>query len=96
MFIEAQDTNGSPIRLAHEGVSYGEKFVAFEEITSVQAVPQDVFAAFEEMTGLKDILCDVRVLVKGGPPNLIMRNVDGRTATELAKTISSILHERYG
>jgi hypothetical protein len=83
---EAQDSNGTRIQLTDEGVTYGEEFVAFDEMGGVTSIPQD---------RVGNSLFDVTVLLKNGPPDLVICGLPEHIAAPLRQRIDSILSERY-
>ncbi len=86
VLMEAQDANGTRIQLTDEGVTYGEEFVAFDEMGGVTSIPQD---------RVGNSPFHVTVLLKNGPPDLVIRDLPEHIAAPLRQKIGSILHERY-
>jgi hypothetical protein len=86
VLMETQDSNGTRIQLTYEGVTYGEEFVAFDEISGVTSIPQD---------RVGNSPFDVTVLLKNGPPDLVIRDLAEHIAAPLRQKIGSILYERY-
>lgn len=84
--LDAQDASGTRILLTDDGVTYGDRFVAFDKMRGIQSMPQ-------HMAG--EDLCDVTVLLKNGPPDLVIRNLPEDIATPLSRDIGSILRGRY-
>jgi hypothetical protein len=84
--MEAQDSNGTRIQLTDEGVTYGEEFVAFDEMGGVTSIPQD---------RVGNSPFDVTVILKNGPPDLVIRDLPEHIATPLRQRLDSILLERY-
>ncbi len=85
--LEAQDGNGTRVRLTDDGVTYGEQFVAFDEMGGVQSIPQRTVG---------ESLFNVTVLLKNGPPDLVIPDLPKDIATPLSRGIGRILSERYG
>jgi hypothetical protein len=84
---EAQDIYGTRIRLARNGLSYGEEFVPFEEMGGRQP-ESHVF--WNPSTRL----FEVTVFRRNGP-YLIIKHLPLHTADQLREAIIDALHERY-
>jgi hypothetical protein len=85
--LEAQDANGVRILLTDDGVTYGDRFVAFDEMGGIQAIPQHPAG---------ESLFNVTVVLKNGPPDLVIPDLPDHIATPLSRGIGSVLRARYG
>jgi hypothetical protein len=84
---EAQDTYGTRIRLTREGLTYGEEFVPFAEMSRKQPEPHVFWNPSTR-------LFEVAVLRRNGP-DLIIKNLPSHTADQLREAIIDALRERY-
>jgi hypothetical protein len=84
---EAQDIYGTRIRLTREGLTYGEEFVPFAEMSRNQPEPHVFWNPSTR-------LFEVAVLRRNGS-DLIIKNLPSHTANQLREAIIDALRERY-
>jgi hypothetical protein len=82
-----QDTYGTRIRLTQDGLTYGEEFVPFTEMGSMQPEPH-----FFWNPGTK--LFEIAIHRRDGP-DLIVKNLSLNTAEQLREALIDALRERY-
>ncbi len=84
--MEAQDVYGTRVRLARDGLGYGEQFVAFDEMVDTRLASHNFWNPATN-------LFEVAVFWRNGPP-LIVKNLPLRTANRLRSRIIDALRER--
>jgi hypothetical protein len=84
---EAQDVYGIRVRLTRDGLTYGEKFVAFDEMDGTRPVSSNLWNPATN-------LLEVTVFRRHGPP-LIVKNLPLPLADRLRKEIVGALRERH-
>jgi len=85
--MEAQDVYGTRIRLDRDGLAYGEKFVAFDEMDGTRPASPNLWNPATN-------LFEVAVFRRHGPP-LVVRNLPLPIAARLRKEIIGALRERH-
>lgn len=84
--MKAQDVYGKRISLTQDGLTYGEEFVPFDEMSGA---PQASHALWNPATKL----FEVSVARRNGP-DLIIKNLPPQTADRLGEAIIGALRER--
>ena len=83
---EAQDVYGTRLRVTRHGLTYGEEFVAFDEIVATRPASHHLWHAATS-------LFEVAVFRVHGPP-LVVKNLPPRTADQLRNTMMDVLRKR--
>ncbi len=84
---EAQDIYGTRIRLTRDGLTYGEEFVPFTEMSGIQP---ESHVSWNPGTRLFEI-----AVFRRNGPDLIIKNLTLDTADQLREAIIDALRERY-
>jgi hypothetical protein len=82
-----RDIYGTRIRLTRDGLTYGEEFVPFDEMGSMQPAP-DTF--WNPGTNLFEV-----TVVRRNGPDLVIKNLPLQTADRLRQAIIDALRGRH-
>ena len=83
---EAQDVYGTRIRLGRDGLTYGEKFVPFEEMSGMQPASHTFW---NPGTNLFEV-----TVVRRNEPDLVIKNLPLQIADQLEAALTNALRER--